>query len=210
VAVGVALDPFQLGQVVGIDAEHDAFGDDRDPVAPSVGEALDDRSHQRVHEDLELDLLPCKLLGDEGEGGARRLADAEGQVAGLPAHGDHEVPARGGLGVHHQVLHDVDPDVARGLETEGVHVCRQVEVVVDGLGHVHHVDAAARFLLELHRGEGGVVSPDGQEHVDVQAEQRDDRVLEVLGVLGGVGARDPDVGPAAEVDAAHLLDGERG
>ena len=83
-----------------------------------------------------------ELLGDERQGGAGGLADAERQVAGLAAHRDHEVPARGGLGVHHQVLHDVDADVARGLEAEGVDVGGQVEVVVDRLGHVHHADAA--------------------------------------------------------------------
>jgi hypothetical protein len=42
----------------------------------------------------------------------------------------------------------------------------------------------------------------------VQAEQRDDGVLEVLGVLRGVGPGDSDVGPAAEVDAAHLFNGQ--
>ena len=37
VAVGVALDVLELGEVVGVDAEHQALGDDRDAVAPAVG-----------------------------------------------------------------------------------------------------------------------------------------------------------------------------
>ena len=130
------------GQVRGVDAEHQPFGDDGHAVAPAVAEPLDDGAHQGVHDRLEPDRLARELLGDQREGGARRLADAEREVAGLAAHRDHEVPARGGLGVHHQVLDDLDADVARGLEAEGVHVRRQVEVVVDGLGHVDDADAA--------------------------------------------------------------------
>src|SRR5207302_1835861 len=125
---------------------------------------------------------PGELFRDQGEGRARRLADAQREVAGLAAHGRHEVPARGGLGVHHQVLDDVHPHVARGLEPEGVDGGGQVEVVVDGLGDVD----------------------------DAQAEQREHGVLEVLGVGGGVGAGDPDLRTAAEVDPAHVLDGQGG
>ena len=172
--------------------------------------ALDDRAHQGVHDGLEAHLRPLELLGDQGEGGPRGLADAEGEVPGLPPHGDHEVPPRRGLGVHHEVLHDVHPDVAGGLEAEGVHVGRQVEVVVDRLGDVHDLHAASRLLLEPHGRVGGVVAPDGDELGHVQAQEGDHRVLEVLGVLGGVGPGDPDVGAPAEVDAAHLLDGQGG
>ncbi len=142
-------------------------------------------------------------------GRAGGLADAEREVARLAPHRDHEVPARGGPGVDHQVLHDLDADVARGLEAEGVDVGGQVEVVVDRLRHVDDVDAALRLLRELHRRERRVVAADRDQLRDVQAQQRDHGVLEVLGVLGRVGARDADVRAAAEVDPAHLVDRER-
>ena len=44
VAVRVALDRVEPGEIVGVDAEHHAFGDDRDAVAPAVAEPLDDRA----------------------------------------------------------------------------------------------------------------------------------------------------------------------
>src|SRR6266545_3570864 len=81
--------------VFGVDAEHEALGDDGHPVAAAVALALDDRAHEGVHDGLEPYLRPRELLGNEGEGRSRRLADPEGEVAGLAAHGDHEVPARG-------------------------------------------------------------------------------------------------------------------
>ena len=62
--------------------------------------------------------------------------------------GDDEVPARGGLGVDHQVLHDAHAHAARGEVPERVHVGRQVEVVVDGLGNVHDAKLAARGLRQ--------------------------------------------------------------
>ena len=133
-----------------------------------------------------------------------RLADAEREVARLAPHGDDEVPARGRLGVDHQVLDDLDAVVARRLEPERVDVAGQVEVVVDRLRHVDDADAAAGLLLELHRRVGRVVAADRDELRDVQAQQRDDRVLEVLRVLRRVRAGDADVRPAAEVDAADL------
>ena len=91
------------------------------------------------------------------------LADAEREVAGLAPHRDDEVPARGRLGVDHQVLDDLDADVARRLEAEGVDVRREVEVVVDRLRDVDDPDPAVGLLLELHRREGGVVAADRDE-----------------------------------------------
>ena len=66
------------------------------------------------------------------------------------------------------------------------------------------------LLLQLHGREGGVVAADGDELGHAQAEQRDERVLEVLGMGGGVGAGDADVRPAAEVDAADVVDAQGG
>ena len=172
VPVLVALDLLESRELLRIEAEDEPLGEHGDAVAPPVGEALDDGADERVDDRLEPDLLRRELLGDERQRRARRLADAEREVAGLPAHRDDEVPARGRLGVDHQVLDDLDADVARRLEAEGVDVRGKVEVVVDRLRHVDDVDPAARPLLELHRREGGVVAADGDELRDVEAEER--------------------------------------
>jgi hypothetical protein len=126
VAVGVALHLVQAGQVLGIEAQDQALGDDGHAVPAAVAQALDDGAGQGVHERLEAHPLARELLGDEGDGGPHRLADAEGQVAGLASHRDHEVPAGRRVRVHHEVLDDVDAEVPRGLEAEGVDPGRQV------------------------------------------------------------------------------------
>ena len=127
-------------------------------------------------------------------------------MAGLAPHRHHEVPARRRLGVDHQVAHDLDADVARGLIAEGRDAVRQVEVVVDRLRHVNHVNAAGGGLLDLHRAVGGVVTADGDQLVDVQTQQRRNHALEQLLVLRRVVARGAEGGAAAEMDAAHQLD----
>ena len=102
---------------------------------------LDDGADQRVDEHLEPKRCG-ELFGNQRQRGARGLRDAEAQVAGGPAHRDDDVPARGRLGVDHQVLDDLDAVVARRLEAERVDVRRQVEVVVDRLRHVHDPETA--------------------------------------------------------------------
>ncbi len=181
-----------------------------DAVQPAVGQPLDDRAHQGVHYCLEPDAPPQKLLGDERERGARGFADAHRKMPGSAAHRDDEVPARRGLGVHHEVLHDLDAVVTRGLEAERIHVRRQVEIVVDGLRHMHDLEPPRGLLLQLHGRIGGIVTADGDELRNVEAQQRQHRAVEKRRVLGGVGARDPDVRPAAKVDPAHLADVEGG
>ena len=153
------------------DVEHDAFGDDGDAVAAAVAQALDDGAGQRVDDRLEPDRLR-ELLRNQRQRRAGRLADAERQVSGLAAHRDHEVPARRRLRVDHEVLDDLDAEVARRLEPEGVDVGRQIQVVVDGLRHVDDADAAGGALFELHRRERRVVAADGDELRHVQPQQR--------------------------------------
>ena len=150
-----------------------------------------------------------ELLGDHGERGARSLADAEREVPCLSAHRDHEVPARGGLCVDHQVLHDLDADVARGLETEGVDVLRKVEVVVDRLRDVHDAQHSARGLRETRRAEARVVAADRDEHADAESIERVEALREELRALRGVRARDAEARTAAKVDSARIGDGQR-
>ena len=134
-AVRVALDVVELREILGVEVEHEPFGDHRDAVAPAIAETLE-IAPTSVSTIALSRIAAGELLGDQRQGRARRLADAEREVAGLAAHRDDEVPARGRLGVDHQVLDDLDAVVPRGLEPERVDVRRQVEVVVDGLRHV--------------------------------------------------------------------------
>src|SRR6185436_17649050 len=103
---------------------------------------------------------------------------------------------------------DLDPDVPRRLVAEGVDLGRQVEIVVDGFGDVNDPEAPGRLALDAGGREGRVVTADGDEVGDVEPQQRQHRVLEGFGALGGVGTRDPDEGAAPEVDAARVLDGQ--
>jgi hypothetical protein len=155
------------------------------PISAAVAQTLDDRADQRVHDRLQTDAA-LEFFGDQRQRRACRLANAEREVAGLASHGDDEIPPRRRLRVDHEVLHDLDAVVTRGLEAEGVHVGRQVQIVVDRLGHVRDADAPLRLRFELHR-----------------------RVLEQLRIGRRVRARDADEGPAAEVNPAHLVDAER-
>ena len=107
----------ELREILGIDVEHEAFGDHRHAVAAAVAQALDDRADERVDDRLEADRSARELLRDQRQRRARGLADAEREVSGLAAHRDHEVPARRRLRVDHQVLDDLDADVARRLES---------------------------------------------------------------------------------------------
>ena len=99
--------------------------------------------------------------------------------------------------------------MTRGLVAERVHVRRQVEVVVDRLGHMHHVDPAGGLLLDHHGRERGVVPADGDQIGHAQAQQRQHDVLQVLGLGRRVGARDADVRAATEVDAGDRINGQR-
>ena len=209
VPVGVALGLREPLELLGVELEDEPFGDDRDAVPAPVAEALEDRPDEGVDDRAEADLLSLELLGHERERRARGLADAEGEVARLPPHRDDEVPARRRPRVDHQVLDDLDADVARRLEPERVDVGGEVEVVVDRLRDVDDGDPPVRLLGELHRGEGRVVAADRDETRDVQTEERDDGVLEELRVLRRVRAGDADVRAAAEVDPGDLVDRER-
>jgi len=209
VTVGIALHLVEPFEVIRVNPQHQPLRDDGHAVAASVAQPLHDRAHQRVHHLLHSDGLGRELLGYERERGRGRLAYTEGQMAGFAAHGDHQIPARGRPSVDHEVLDDIHSEMPRRLEPEGVHVRREVEIVVDGFGHVHHPDAPTGLLLQPHGREGGVITPNSDEARDIESQQRDDGVLEQRGVGGGIGARYADEGPAPEMNAAYRIDGER-
>jgi hypothetical protein len=130
-----------------------------------------------------------ELLGDHGQRRAGGLADAEGEVARLAAHRHDDVPAAGRPRVLHQVPHQLGADVAGGLETEGRHVRRQRQIVVDRLRDVDALDRALRALGDRPRRQRGVVPADGHEMGHAGLLQRVDDGLERFRRLGRVLAR---------------------
>src|SRR6185503_18479922 len=113
---------------------------------------------------------------------ASGFADPEREVTGLAAHGDHQVPARRRARVDHQVLDDVDAEVARRLIAEGDHALREVQVVVDRLGHVDHAEPAVRVVGQAHGRVGRVAAPDGDQVVDTELLEGRDGGFEVARV----------------------------
>ena len=89
VPVRVALDALELTEIVFADVQHHPLADHGDAVAAAVAHAFDDGADQGVDEHLEAERRR-KLLGNQRERRARGLRDAETQVAGGTAHGDHE------------------------------------------------------------------------------------------------------------------------
>src|SRR5690606_14304954 len=118
VVVLVPLDIGVLFELLLVEVFHEPFGEHGDAVGAAVAQALDHGARHDVHDLAELDGRAAELLGDDGDGGARSLADAERQVPRGATHGDHEVPAVGGARVYEQVFDDVDADVARRLIPE--------------------------------------------------------------------------------------------
>ena len=113
------------------------------------------------------------------------------------------------LGVLHQVAHQLDADVPRGLEAEGRDVRRQRQVVVDRLRHVDAPDRALRALAHRARRQRRVVAADGDEVRDAGLLQRLDDGLQRLGRLGRVLARGAEHRAAGQVDPRHVVDGQR-
>jgi hypothetical protein len=208
IPVVVAFHFGQPGQVLGGDAQHEPFGENRHTVAPPVAQTFHDRADQRVDHRAQANRRR-RLLRDQRERGARRLPDPKRQVACLPPHRHDEVPARRRFRVDHEVFHDLAAVVPGGLITERVDVRRQVEIVVDGLRDVHHANASARALLEPHCGERRIVPADGDELRHVEPQPRRDGGVEPLGIDGRVGPQDAKVRAATKMNPAHRVDGER-
>ena len=110
------------------------------------------------------------------------------------------------MGIHHQAFHQFYPDVAGSLVAESGNAMGQVEVVVDGLGHMHHMDPSGGHLFHLQGAVGGVVAPDGDQLIDIQPQQGGDGIFQMLVIFGGIVPGDADIGAAAEVDPADIID----
>ena len=109
VALRVAVDVLELGDFRGLKRSTSASASSTTPcdlpiarrlmMLPSTMSTMSASAIDAVRE----------LFGNDRAGGARRLADAERQVTGRPAHGDAEVPAAGRPRVLHQALHQSTP-----------------------------------------------------------------------------------------------------
>jgi hypothetical protein len=181
VPVVVPLDVGEAGQLARIELVDHALGEDGDAEVAAHRPPLDDRALDDVADLGEGHDVLRELLGDHGEGGAGGLADAQRQVAGLAAHGHHDVPAPRRARVLHQVPHQLGADVAGRLEAEGGYVGRQGQIVVDRLRDVDAPDGALRTLGNRPRRERGIVPPDGHEVRHTGLLQRVHDRLERLG-----------------------------
>ena len=113
VAVRIALD---LAQGEGIQPLDEAFGEQGDAVLAPQDATLDDRAFEGVGDLVEAHRAVRELLADDGQGRAGGAADAEGEMAGVPAHDRDEEPLVGRRGVLHEVAHEVLAHVDRRRE----------------------------------------------------------------------------------------------
>jgi hypothetical protein len=132
------------------------------PSSRPVAQPLDDGGDHRINNLFEADRAG-ELFRDQRQGRPGGLADSQREVAGFAPHGDDEIPARRRFGVDHQVLDDLDAVMARRLESEGVDVRRQIQVVVDRLRDVDHANAAPGVSFELHGRECRIVASNRDE-----------------------------------------------
>ena len=145
------------------------------------------------------------FLGDQGDRGAGRLADAEREVACLAPHGDDHIPAAGGPGVFHQVADQLDSDMPGSLEPERRHVRRQRQVVVDRLRHVDAADGAGGVFADIAGRERGIVAANRHQVGDARLPQCLDHRPRRLGRLGRVLPRGSEHRPSAQVHPRHVV-----
>jgi hypothetical protein len=208
VAVLVARRVLQPLEVARLEPPAEALGEYGHAVGPSHGEPLHDGALDDARDRREADVPLGELLGDERQGGARRLRRAEGQVAGAAAHHHDQVPAARGARVLHQPRDDARRILPRRLEAEGRDALGQRQVVVDGLRYVGDADAASGLLRHAPGRESGVVAADRHQVVDAELGQGAHDRRQVVGLLGGVGPGGLEHRPAQQVDARDLGDVE--
>jgi len=166
-----------------------AFGDDRHAVsAIPQGPPLEDGPFEDIADRFQVN-SSVKFFRDDAEGCAGSLADAEGEVARGAAHDDDEIPAARGSRILHQVLHQLETELARGLETERGKLARQRQVVIDGFRHVTDADLPRCLLGDLARRKHRIVAADRRQVAYTQAVEGCDDPLNIFCLLCRVGAR---------------------
>ena len=96
-------------------------------------------------------------------------------------------------------------DLNGGVETEGV--VGAGKVVVDGLGHAHHVERILAMQLVGHAQR--IVAADGDGRPDLVLPQVVDQQLDAAFVLHRIGARGSQDGAAAMQDAGYGVEIKR-
>ncbi len=117
-AVLVMFHMFQATKLMRIKNFDQPFRHHRNSISPPLFKALDHRSDQQIDHSLQLHRPLTKLFRNNRHGGARSLSNPQCQMAGLASHGHDQVPASGRTGVHHEILHDLNPDVTRRLKAK--------------------------------------------------------------------------------------------
>ncbi len=93
------------------------------------------------------------------------------------------------------------------MEAERRDVIRQQQVVVDGLGNVHHTECALAGFEEPPSGVGRAVAADADQFVDAERDQGLHGRLELV-LTDGIGSIDADERTAAKVDGPDVVDGQ--
>src|SRR5690554_689707 len=183
---------FVVGVVHGVEGE--PFRDDDQRGTASIvraGHPADDLVHRRL------------LLGDQDGVGARSHTGVQRDPADVTAHDfrDHAAPV--GIARRAQAVHGVGGDLHGGVEAEGVVGGR--DVVVDGLGNAHDLEAFIR--QPLRRSEGAFAS-DGDDRLDIVALDHLADSIRSAVALERVGARGPENRSTLLADALHLVTAE--
>src|SRR6185369_3533311 len=118
--------------------------------------------------------------------------------AGIAAHDfDHHHPIVG-LSCGVDPVDGLGGNINRSIETKSEVGAGQV--VVDGLGDAHHINA---FFVQPLGYRKRVVAADGDQGLDLMLLQGSDAFFQSISFLAGVGARSAENGAAAGKDSAH-------
>ena len=116
--------PWKRCQLFGVQFLANALSNNGQPMLETHSPSLQDGALQDPGDILEAGALTGKLLWDEGQRGTGGLADAEGQMSRLAAHGHHEEPPVCSTRVLQQVQHQLCTHVPRCLKPKGRHPSR--------------------------------------------------------------------------------------
>src|SRR5262249_4691967 len=140
VSMFVPLDMVQASQIMLVEDLDQSFRQNDDPVGSPPVKPFDDGADHQIDKTFELPRAFAKFFGNERQRRTGGFSNPECQVSGLASHGHGEIPPRGGTRIHHQILDDLDPEMAGGLKSEGGNPLRQIEVVVDRFGDMDDLE----------------------------------------------------------------------
>jgi hypothetical protein len=131
----------QIGQLRGIDLPDQPFGENGNAIGSTERAGFDNRALDDIENAAEPYRVAVKLLSDDSQSGACRLADAQGKMACLTTHSDDDVPSLGRLSILNKVLDQSDTNMPGSLKTKRWNVTRKREVVIDRLRDMHRANS---------------------------------------------------------------------